>query len=192
MTPEEKIVAAIEEQTAWLKVEEDDPLLPVLKEIRSLARGILVVIVIGLWALVLVITAEATPLLPPLGYEIGEPPAPPPNPNVQYWYTMDVPGPQGVLPQEVFAPRLVAQVASDAAVLDVPEPGTLLAVPVVVIAILVLTAYVDRRKVRSLDTRLDALETTTMRYHDALEQILISSTDEYSSEVARKALEESK
>lgn len=130
MTPEEKIVAAIEEQTAWLKVEEDDPLLPVLKEIRSLARGILVVIVIGLWALVLVITAEATPLLPPLGYEIGEPPAPPPNPNVQYWYTMDVPGPQGVLPQEVFAPRLVAQVASDPQGVEVetPEPGTLLIV----------------------------------------------------------------
>lgn len=123
MTPEEKIVAAIEEQTAWLKVEEDDPLLPVLKEIRSLARGILVVIVIGLWALVLVITAEATPLLPPLGYEIGEPPAPPPNPNVQYWHTMDVPGPQGVLPVEVFAPRLVAQLASEPAV-ETPEPGT--------------------------------------------------------------------
>lgn len=49
----------------------------------------------------------ATPLLPPLTYEIGTPPLPPPNPHVQYWHTQYVPGPQGVLPVEVFAPGLL-------------------------------------------------------------------------------------
>ena len=73
--------------------------------------------------------ANATPLLPPLAqpplYDIGDPPKPPTNPHVQYWYTMDVPGANGVLPVEVFAPKLYSPVASVGPVdVDVPEPGT--------------------------------------------------------------------
>lgn len=96
-------------------------------EIRGCAR---MLVVIWITMLVGCYLCRGDVLLPPLGYEIGEPPAPPPNPNVQYWYTMDVPGPQGVLLQEVFAPRLVAQVASDPQGVEVetPEPGTLLIV----------------------------------------------------------------
>jgi hypothetical protein len=53
--------------------------------------------------------------------EIGEPPTPPPNPNQQYWYTTYVPGPTGVLPVEITAPRLEAPESPKP--IDVPEPS---------------------------------------------------------------------
>lgn len=138
MTPEDtnRIVAAIdrnteaiERQTEWLKLEEVDPSLAVLQDIRNWLKAVWLVIVVMAILWMFVTHAHATPLLLPLDQpviiEIGTPPLPPPNPHVQYWHTQYVPGPQGVLPVEVFAPRLVAQVASDAAKVDVPEPGTL-------------------------------------------------------------------
>lgn len=137
MTPEDanRIVAAIdrnteaiERQTVWLA--EMDLSLEVLQNIRNWLKAIWLVIVIMAILWMFITPAKATPLLPPLDQpvivEIGTPPLPPANPHVQYWHTQWVPGPGGVLPVEVFAPRLVAQVASDAVdVVDVPEPTTL-------------------------------------------------------------------
>lgn len=76
----------------------------------------------------LAIQLAAAPLLPPLEQpalvELGAPPCCPVNLHVQYWHTMDVPTDAGVFPVQVFAPRLVAQVASEpGAVVATPEPG---------------------------------------------------------------------
>jgi len=88
----------------------------------------------GIWIMLFFIflaigvTAKAAPILaaPEPIYEIGVPPLPPANPNVQYWYTEYVPTPKGVLPVEVFASRLRAVIARETVeTVDVPEPGTL-------------------------------------------------------------------
>lgn len=137
MTPEDKIVEAIdrnteavERQTKWLQVDEEDPSIVLLKDIRSgLKYGLAIIIGILVGIVLIALTAVAAPILPPLAqpplFDIGNPPKPPPNPHVQYWHTMDVPGVNGVLPVEVFAPRLYSPVASKGPVdVDMPEPGT--------------------------------------------------------------------
>lgn len=123
MTPEDKIVEAIDRNT---------------ESLESVGRFIFSGAILIWFVLLLILCAigcpraESAPLMPPLDQliiiELGDPPAPPPNPNVQYWYTMDVPGPAGVLPVEVFASRLVGTMASAEVGVEVPEPGTLMAV----------------------------------------------------------------
>lgn len=117
----DKIVAAIERNTEAI-----DKFRSEVGSVSLWLFFILIVLIAGVGCP----RAKASVLLPPLEQyaftDIGTPPAPPPNPNVQYWYTMDVPGPDGVLPVEVFAPRLVAQVASEpqGVKVETPEPGT--------------------------------------------------------------------
>lgn len=149
---------------------------------RDWTFAVMMVLVLFLGILLTALSAKATPLLPPLSYEIGKPPSPPPNPNLQYWYTMDVPGPQGVLPQEVFAPRLVAQVASDAAVVDVPEPGTWILLGTIIF-LMAVGSHACRRRTK--------MEKMAFRHGLALVDIKWYG-DKYSRNIARKALEESK
>lgn len=192
MTPEDtdRIIAAIdrnteavERQTEWLKMEEEAPTLGVLQDIRNWLKAIWLVIVAMAILWMYITPARATPLLPPLDQpvivEIGTPPLPPPNPNVQYWHTQWVPGPDGVLPVEVFAPRLVAQVASDAA--EVPEPGTWVLTGMsfgCLIGYVVITRRLQR-KVKRLRLTLDFIASRYCR-------------DEWIRDCVRKALEESK
>lgn len=175
MTPEDtnKIVAAIDRNT---------------EATREVAVGGLVRNIILFCAFVLAFTevccprAKATPLLPPLDQpviiEIGTPPLPPPNPHVQYWHTQYVPGPQGVLPVEVFAPRLVAQVASEQ--VEVPEPGTRAPLGIG-IGCIVGYVYFTRKAQRKAQS-----------YRTALNDIYWSSGDDVAKQIARKALEETK
>lgn len=121
MTPEDtnRIIAAIDRNTQAVKSRQDWMFISLM----------LVVFFLGI--LLSAITAHASPILttPEPIYKIGTPPLPPPNPHVQYWHTQYVPGPDGVLPVEVFAPRLVARVASNA--VEVPEPRTWLIIALV-------------------------------------------------------------
>lgn len=73
---------------------------------------------------------------------------------------------------------------------SVPEPGTVLNVLIALLALLVLTSYIDRRKLKALDDRMDAIEIATIRYRDALETIAKLTTDGVAESIARKALEE--
>lgn len=163
---------------------------------REYARRVLGILAVLILAFIP--ATYATPLLPPLGYEIGEPPAPPPNPNVQYWYTMDVPGPQGVLPVEVFAPRLVAQVASEPAV-ETPEPGTaeMLALALLIVALTAsvrwrIHAWLKKRKAKrkAQEDAIARLAAQLVKCRDALQHIAMNSECLDSQSVARKALEE--
>lgn len=129
--------------------------------------------------------AKASPILtmPEPIYEIGTPPMPQPNPHVQYWYTEYVPTPKGVLPVEVFAPRLVAQVASEA--VEVPEPGTWLVVGLVILSI-VCVLILKQIAMESLrEWELEAKRCA--QYRRALEEIAATNTD--NGQIARKALE---
>lgn len=122
MTPEDKIVAAIERNTEAID--------KFRREVGYV--GVWLWLIFTVLFIVMVIlggsAARAAVLLPPLEQpafvDIGTPPAPPANPNLQYWYTMDVPTSEGVFPVEVFAPRLVANMASDPGevVVETPEP----------------------------------------------------------------------
>lgn len=133
MTPEDKIVEAIDRLT---------------EEVKSVRNYLI-------WGVILISTmmvARATPLTPPLAqpplFDIGDPPKPPPNPNLQHWYTMDVPGPNGVLPVEVFAPRLYSPVASAGPVdVDVPELNTTWMLIIAIVVVLAIrTAWKDTSK----------------------------------------------
>ena len=138
ISPEDKIVAAIERNTK------------AIDKFRSEVGSV------GMWLFFILISgvgcphAKASVLLPPLEQpaftDIGTPPAPPPNPNMQYWYTMDVPTGYGVFPVEVFAPRLVANMASDPEPplppTHIPEPSTGL---LMMAALLVVVAMQRRR-----------------------------------------------
>jgi len=157
---------------------------------RSYARRIL-----GLTAalfLAIVPVAHATPLLPPLEsiVEIGTPPLPPANPNVQYWHTQWVPTDSGVYPQEVYAPALpqvepelyvFVDIGDPPRLMETPEPGTGILVAGVVFLLIAggYTAHLlDRAENRELDLKL------------ALIDIKHSNDIERSREIARKALEE--
>lgn len=176
MTPEEKIVAAIDRNTA--KIDE------FRRDVGS----------VGMWLFLILIVliahscpkAKAETINPPLDQsvlaDIGTPPAPPPNPNLQYWYTADVPGPDGVFPVEVFAPRLVANMASDPGVVawvEVPEPGT--GMPLGIgLGCLVGYVYFTRKAQKK-----------AARYRGVLENIAHSGMGRWElQEAARKALEE--
>ena len=71
MNPEDKIVAAIdrcttavENQSAWLKVDEEDPLLPVLQDIREWMKAVFILIVcVAALILVAISSAKAAPLV---------------------------------------------------------------------------------------------------------------------------------
>jgi len=185
MTPEDtnKIVAAIDRNT---------------EATREVAVSGLVRNIILFCAFVLAFTevgcprAKATPLLPPLTYEIGTPPLPPPNPHVQYWHTQWVPGDGGVYPLEVYAPALprvepelyvLVDIGDPPRLMETPEPGTGILVAGVVFLLIAggYTAHLlDRAENRELDLKL------------ALIDIKHSNDIERSREIARKALEESK
>lgn len=179
MTPEDKIVEAIDRNT------------------NALTTIVWWLAAITGCLLALAISAKATPLLPPLSqpplYDIGDPPKPPANPHVQYWYTMDVPGPDGVLPVEVFAPRLFSPVASVGPV-DVPEPGTWWLVGFITVPMLlgyVLAELSHRRTIRMMKAtqRRNALKAEFL--DKQLWQFI--SLDEWldkNEDTARKALEE--
>lgn len=206
MTPEDtsRIVDAIdrnteavERQTEWLKLEEVDPSLEVLQDIRNWLKAIWLVIVVMAVIWMFITPAKATPLLPPLAQpviiEIGTPPLPPPNPHLQYWHTSYVPGPDGVLPVEVFAPRLVAQMASDAAVVDVPEPGTwwLVALGAPMLFGYAMAELSHRRMLRKMKAAQRRNELVAEFVDKQLWQFI--SLDDWLTkhpEIARKALEE--
>lgn len=199
MTPEDKIIAAIdrnteavERQTEWLKLEEVDPSLEVLQDIRNWAKAIWLVIVVMAVIWMFITPAKAAPLLPPLTYEIGTPPLPPPNPHVQYWHTQYVPGPQGVLPVEVYAPRLVAQVEPEPYVfVDIGDPPRLMETPEPGTAEMVMQAIV-LSALFILSSEMGKARQKANRYQKALEQIQGKVVLMDPSEIARKALEEEK
>jgi len=94
----------------------------------SVARNYIITLLIAIiWILVGIlltaINSKASTILniTEPAYEIGMPPAPPPD--VQYWHTMHVPTEGGVLPVEVFAPKLYAVMAKGEVGVgtDVPE-----------------------------------------------------------------------
>lgn len=161
---------------------------------RSYARRALGMAVALVLIFMPAIYSHAMPLLPPLDQpiiELGAPPLPPPNPNVQYWYTMDVPGPQGVLPVGVFAPRLIARVASEPQGVDVPEPGTgwLVGFVFIMAACVMVLKNIAVEGIREWELWAKRYE----RYRLALEDIAATCTDtEGLKRIARKALEESK
>lgn len=190
MTPEDinEIVAAIDRNTAQVKE----------VAVSGLVRNLI------LWFLAIMVAnytacprAHATPLLPPLAQpiivEIGTPPLPPPNPHLQYWHTQYVPGPDGVLPIEVFAPRLMAQVASEQVEVDVPEPGTGLMVTAGILALICFGSvfYQQASEIRKLKSEIYRRDAYIGRCRYALRQIQLRIADESElREIARKALEE--
>lgn len=147
---------------------------------RAYARRVL-----GLSAAMLVlclIQLAAAPLLPPLEQpvlvEIGAPPCCPENPHLQYWHTMDVPTDAGVFPVQVFAPRLVAQMASEPGLVETPEPGQRAPLGIG-LGCLVGYVYFTRKAQRK-----------AQRYRAALNEIYWNSGDDAAKQIARKALEE--
>lgn len=170
MLPEDKIATAVDRNTA--KIDE------FRRDVGS----------VGMWLFLILIVpiangcpkAKATTITPPLAQsvlaDIGDPPAPPPNPNMQYWYTMDVPGPEGVLPVEVFAPRLVANFASAPGPAEVPEPGTAI---IGFVGLLFMVGWM----IFYVGPKLSS-------YHDALHRIAEITDQEQVRNIARKALEE--
>lgn len=144
MTPEDKIVAAIDRLTEAIKSYSIDVFF------ANVARIMLAGAAVAIAGMIGCPPSKATPLLPPLSqpplYDIGDPPKPPPNPNLQHWYTMDVPGVNGVLPVEVFAPRLYSPVATARPVdidVAVPEPGTWILVVVIALTSLAFQIVPD-------------------------------------------------
>lgn len=121
----------------------------------------------------------AAPLLPPLEQpalvELGAPPC---CPEQQYWYTMDVPTEAGVFPVQVFAPRLVAQVASEPGMVETPEPGPRAPLGIG-LGCIVGYVYFTRKAQRK-----------AQRYRAALNEIYWNSGDDVAKQIARKALEE--
>lgn len=122
MTPEDKIV----DTTYRLQiVEAIDRNTKEVSDSLNFIR-LMLVIIIGLLLPMAIRLRGATIFQPeasqPPLFDIGDP-KPPANPHIQHWYTMDVPTEAGVLPVEVFTPRLYSPVAS-AGPVDVPEPGT--------------------------------------------------------------------
>lgn len=116
MTPEDKIVEAIDRNT-----KEVSDSLSVVRLMLAIIIGLLLSIAIPLRGATIFLPEASQPPM----FDIGDPPKPPANPHIQHWYTMDVPGPDGVLPIEVFSPRLFSPVASVGYVeVDVPEPVT--------------------------------------------------------------------
>lgn len=144
-------------------------------------------------AVILLVTQlAAAPLLKPLEQpalvELGAPPCCPENPYVQYWHTMDVPTEAGVFPVEVFAPRLVAQMASEPEVAT-PEPGTAWLAGGVVVAVVFAWWWVRRNTLRALD-EWELGSKKAARYSLALNEIYWNSSDDAAKQIARKALEE--
>lgn len=170
MTPEDKIVEAIDRLTKAIESYSIDVFF------ANVARIMLAGAVVAIAGMIGCPPSKATPLLPPLAqppmFDIGDPPKPPANPHIQHWYTMDVPGPDGVLPVEVFAPRLYSPVVSVGPVdveVDVPEPGTWLWVSATVIGLCV-NVWI-RRKVEKLGQRIKSAEERAAKYREALESI---------------------
>lgn len=105
----------------------------------------------------------------------------------QRWYTMDVPTPEGVFPVEVYAPALPRIVASDLEpiyvlgdpprMVDVPEPGPRAPLGIG-LGCLVGYVYFTRKAQKK-----------AKRYENYLYH-LMHNGDDYSKEIARKALEE--
>lgn len=202
MTPEEKIVEAIDRNTAAVKKSGAENQLMLLS------------IIIILLPMACCPRAKGATLTPPLEqpalWDIGDPPAPPPNPNVQYWYTMDVPTDDGVLPVEVFAPKLVAQKAvvtcTDCTIrdnrgwtfkddpVDVPEPGMLAGFAIA--AVLFSVCYIPivlywRTAAKTLRSKVYVLEDRIREYRSKLRLIQFAISDDGKlREIARKALEE--
>jgi len=190
MTPEDtnRIIAAIDRNTQAVKSRQDWMFISLM----------LVVFFLGI--LLSAITAHASPILttPEPIYEIGTPPLPPPNPNVQYWYAQYVPGPDGVLPVEVFAPKLRAANSpighpgpmGQTGPVDVPEPGSWLLVGGVFLAVGVILAVTCIMTLEHIAMESIREAKRCAQYRLALEEIAATSTD--NGQIARKALEESK
>lgn len=160
MTPEDKIVEAIDRLTEAIKSYSIDVFF------ANVARIMLAGAAVAIAGMIGCPPSKATPLLPPLAqpplYDIGDPPKPPANPHLQYWYTMDVPGVNGVLPVEVFAPRLYSPVATARPVdidVAVPEPGTWILVVVIALTSLAFQIVLQvAARVYKIRRRRKALE----------------------------------
>lgn len=181
MTHEDRIIAAIDRNTDRI-----------VNAIRSSA------VLIAFLLLLAGIIAKATPLLPPLDQpiivEIGTPPIPPPNPNLQHWHTTYVPTDNGVYPLEVFAPvlpKIEFQRTSEPMV-NTPEPGTLTVAGLSILGMMFLNLLLLNKssKIVELTKALREANERNARYHDALKQIEDYGGFAPTVVIAQKALEE--
>lgn len=197
----DKIVAAIDRnteavqaQTQWLQVEEEDPSLDVLMQIRGLLR--LLCAVLTFWVIAYV--AKASPILSTAEptYEIGVPPMPPPNPNLQHWHTTYVPTDNGVYPLEVFAPVLpkieFQRMETSEPMVATPEPGILTVSGLSILGMMFLNLLLLNRnsKIVELTKALREAYERNARYYYALKQIEDYGGFAPTVVIARKALEE--
>lgn len=180
MTPEEQVgtYKAIENSAVVMAVAE-------LRLIRQAAQVATVLFLLFLLMILGAVIANATP--------IEALPLP-----TQYWYTTDIPTPEGVLPVEVYAPALPRIVAADLVpiieigdpprLVDVPEPGTawfVLGFCIVCLCILIvqwLWAFWKGFVGAAIESQ--------RKHIAALTRIADTSRDEVSREIAREALEE--
>lgn len=188
MTPEDKIVEAIDRLTDAIKSYSTDVF---FANVLHLALFGAVAVIAGMVGCP---QAKSSLLLPaleqPVFVDIGEPPAPLPNPNVQYWHTQYVPGPDGVLPVEVFAPRLVANMANEPQGVETPEPGTGWAIGGLLM--LLVSFAVLNHIARKAIHEWELWAKQAVHYRLALNEIYWNSGDDVAKQIARKALEESK